>query len=397
VEDFIMPSYSEVAKQYAEGVLQLMMPVAAHATHISQRSSQSAVAVMSYNAVATQARALLGTSRAVTHAAAERLTSPNPQIRIEAQMQLLTKALTDLAVSQHLLDAAEDEKIGIMPQIASQRSAALFAVDDYLKVLVNGPQRRNALRNAALPSAYATPELAPAEANLGAAKLSLVETLNDAFGSIVTITATHGKAAFAGLLGLGLGNLAKAVGIVGQDVAKILGQGAQASELYRLVNEYVAQAYETILKLIGAQLSGVIVDKALDFFGELKDGALLEDLLVKIYDIDRMRNEMADLIDANASAADNVNRAREDVSQLVEQFKQTMDFVGQLMTGLKYVGMIPLIAMPQAQLVMSASYAILFAYTVLNGADYADASRVKLLNRVPGVRDLVTASLLSQG
>jgi hypothetical protein len=386
-----MPSYSEVAKQYAEGVLQLMMPVAAHATHISQRG----VAVMSYNSVATQARALLGTSRAVTQAAAERLTSPNPQVRIEAQMQLLTKALTDLAISQHLLDAAEDEKIGIMPQIASQRSAALFAVDDYLKVLVNGAARRGAARTGM--AAYASPELAPAESNLGAAKLSLVETLNDALGSIVTITATHGKAAFTGLLGLGLGNLAKAVGIVGQDVAKILGQGAQASELYRLVNEYVAQAYETVLKLLGAQLSGVIVDKALDFFGELKDGALLEDLLGKIYDIERMRNELAGLIDTNALAAENLNRAREDVTALVDQFRQTMDFVGQLLTGLKYVGMIPLTAMPQAQLVMSASYAILFAYTVLNGADYADASRIKLLNRVPGVRDLVTASLLSQG
>jgi hypothetical protein len=106
---------------------------------------------------------------------------------------------------------------------------------------------------------------------------------------------------------------------------------------------------------------------------------------------------LAGLIDTNALAAENLNRAREDVTALVDQFRQTMDFVGQLLTGLKYVGMIPLTAMPQAQLVMSASYAILFAYTVLNGADYADASRIKLLNRVPGVRDLVTASLLSQG
>jgi hypothetical protein len=386
-----MASYTELAKQYAEGVLQLMMPVAAHATHISQRG----VAVTSYNSVAAQARGLLATSRAVTTSAADRLTSSNPQVRIDAQIQLLAKALTDLAISQHLLDAAEDEKLGIMPQIASQRGAALFAIDDYLKVLVSGQSqaRRDTLRDGVVNTQPAM----PGESNLSMAKLSLVDALNDALHSIVSITAANGKAAFTGLLGLGLGNLAGAAALVGQDIAKVLGQGAQASELYRLVNEYVGNAYDAAMKLIGIQLSGVIVDKALDFFAELKDGAVLENLLGSIYEIDKMRSELSALVDTNATAPESINRARDEVNTLLGQFKQTMDLVGQLLTGLKYVGMIPLVALPQAQLVMSASYVILFAYIVLAGADFADAGRIKLLNRVPGVRDLVTASLLSQG
>jgi hypothetical protein len=36
-------------------------------------------------------------------------------------------------------------------------------------------------------------------------------------------------------------------------------------------------------------------------------------------------------------------------------------------------------------------------FVILSGADYADAKRVKFLNRVPGVRDLVSMNLLSQG
>jgi len=34
---------------------------------------------------------------------------------------------------------------------------------------------------------------------------------------------------------------------------------------------------------------------------------------------------------------------------------------------------------------------------VLAGADFADSQRIKMLNRVPGVRDLVTSALYSKG
>jgi hypothetical protein len=59
--------------------------------------------------------------------------------------------------------------------------------------------------------------------------------------------------------------------------------------------------------------------------------------------------------------------------------------------------MIPSVAIPQAMLVMAASHAVLFTYIVLAGADYADSQRIKMLNRVPGVRDLVAAAIHSKG
>jgi hypothetical protein len=384
-----MASYIELAKQYAEGVLGLLMPVSAHATHISQRG----VAVMSYNSVATQARQLLNVSDQVTRAAAVRLTSSNPQVRIEAQLQLLAKALTDLAISQHLLDAAEDEKIGIMPQIAStSRNAAFFEIDSYLKVLVNGFPPNPATRDA---SAITASDVAAADVNT--AKLSLNDALNDALQTVVAQTATQGQAAFRGLLSIGLFNLAKATSIVGTDIAKFLGYGAQASELYRLVNDYVGKAHEAILNLLGRELSSVAVDKAMDFFSDLKDGSLLADLLAKIYEINKTREELCAIVESSGTQLDALTKTCEGLDAMAVQFKGIMEFVGKLLTGLKFVGMIPAAAMPQAQLVMSASHAVLFTYIVLAGADFSDAHRVKMLNRVPGVRELVTANLLSQG
>jgi hypothetical protein len=42
---------------------------------------------------------------------------------------------------------------------------------------------------------------------------------------------------------------------------------------------------------------------------------------------------------------------------------------------------------------MAAAYSAILGYAVLVGADYVDAERVKLLNRVPGVRQVVEQSL----
>ena len=42
---------------------------------------------------------------------------------------------------------------------------------------------------------------------------------------------------------------------------------------------------------------------------------------------------------------------------------------------------------------MAAAYSAIMGYAVLAGADYVDAERVKLLNRVPGVRQVVEQCL----
>jgi hypothetical protein len=44
--------------------------------------------------------------------------------------------------------------------------------------------------------------------------------------------------------------------------------------------------------------------------------------------------------------------------------------------------------------VVAATYVAICGYVVLNGADYVDADRVKILNRVPGVRQVVVANLV---
>ncbi len=432
-----MANYTELAKQYAEGVLALMMPMSTQATHVSQRG----ITIASYQAVATQARQLLSVSTQLTAAAAERLTSSNPQLRVEVQLQMLAKALTDIALSQQLLDAAEDEKVGIGPQVAgASRTASLFDVNGYLKVVVNGFGARNSgsgrgvSRSGSSPySAFAsTPGFTPAspaldygsapagtqadgyggaavleapamigetsaQAEVNSAKYSLADAVGETLASVIEQTSVQGQAAFRGLVSIGLFNLGKAASVVGADIAKYLGYGAEVSDLYRLVNEYVGRAHETILTLLGRELSGLAIEKALDFFNTLKDGSLLGELLEKLYETRKTRDDLAQVVQQSAADLPSYAKAIEGLMQLREQFGGIMEFVGKLIKGLRFVGMIPAAAMPQAQLVMSASHAVLFTYIILAGADFADSQRIKMLNRVPGVRDLITTNLLSHG
>ncbi len=431
-----MANYTELAKQYAEGVLALMMPMSTQATHVSQRG----ITIASYQTVATQARQLLAVSSQLTAAAAERLTSSNPQLRVEVQLQMLAKALTDIALSQQLLDAAEDEKVGIGPQVAgASRTASLFDVNGYLKVVVNGFGARSSSRGgsrsggAAAYNAFAsTPGFGPAspapdygyapagsaaegyggvavleapavigetsaQAEVNSAKYSLADAVGETLSSVIEQTSVQGQAAFRGLVSIGLFNLGKAASVVGADIAKYLGYGAEVSDLYRLVNEYVGRAHETILTLLGRELSGLAIEKALDFFNTLKDGSLLGELLEKLYETHKTRDDLAQVVQQSAADLPSYAKAVEGLTQLREQFASIMEFVGKLIKGLRFVGMIPAAAMPQAQLVMSASHAVLFTYIILAGADFADSQRIKMLNRVPGVRDLITTNLLSHG
>jgi hypothetical protein len=389
-----MLHFNDLAQQYADRVLNLMMPMSAQASHVSQRGG--GVAVMSPSAVAAQARQMLPMSAQLIQAGAEKLSDSHPQERIEVQLQLLAKALTDLAISQQLLDCADDEKLGIMPQVAgTSRSASMFDVNTYLRVLVNGmPSRPRAKAMGIDRNAEFVNELA---STAQAARFALGESIGAALDNVLLQTAAQGQAAFRGLLSIGVFQLGKATAIVGNDIAKVLGLGAEVSELYKLVNEYVGKAYETIVTLLGRELSGLAVERAMDFFGALKDGALLGDLLERLFETQRTRADLRKLIEESDSEPQSYNRMTAELETLLEHFKSIMDFVEKVLTGLKFVGMIPAAAMPQAQLVMSATHAVMFAFIVLTGADFADSPRVKMLNRVPGVRDLVATSLMSNG
>jgi hypothetical protein len=375
-----MRTYRTVAQDYVQGVRDLMRIPAPHS--IPQRGGVT----LQKNDLVERATQLAGFSSELTNATSIKLESPLPTVRVEAELQLLAKAMTDLAISQLLLDAAEDEEAGVIERMHGvHRLAASHETETYLRILLGEMQTFGVSRGEVIV------------ADIHSAKVNLSDLIGDLLEEILNEVSHRGQEAFRGLVSLGIAKLADAAKIVSSNIIEYLGKTDQVSQLYRLVVEYVGKAYETILSLLGKEITGEAITRAMEFFDGLKDGSLIRDLLDKLYETRAIRDEMHKLVRASEVGLPNYAKALDGVDQLQQQFRQTTDIIAKLIKGLRFVGMIPIAALPQAQLVMAATYVVLFMFVVLNGADYADAKRVKFLNRVPGVRDLVSMNLLSQG
>ena len=74
-------------------------------------------------------------------------------------------------------------------------------------------------------------------------------------------------------------------------------------------------------------------------------------------------------------------------------YRQQIWLAERLITGVRYFGGVPAAALPYGKLMLAAIYIILGGYVIVIGADYVDAHKLNLLNRVPGVRRLVESNL----
>ncbi len=83
------------------------------------------------------------------------------------------------------------------------------------------------------------------------------------------------------------------------------------------------------------------------------------------------------------------------VLALNEGFRRKTGLVERILPKIRYVGMIPLGALPQGQLLVGATYIALGAYVLFPAGDYVDFTEIRFLDRVPGLRRVVEADLAS--
>jgi hypothetical protein len=81
------------------------------------------------------------------------------------------------------------------------------------------------------------------------------------------------------------------------------------------------------------------------------------------------------------------------IEELDAAFRQQIDLSEKLLKGLRFIGAISAAALPHGKLLLSAAYVLIGSYVVLIGADYVDAPRMRLLDRAPGLPQVVAASL----
>jgi hypothetical protein len=366
-------SYDTVARAYADGVRSLLTPTLSAV-------KGAAPAPASTDALTAQATALAVRSAELRQATTADLAAADSAERARASTRLLAQAVTDLQISAYLLQVAQGE--------ASERTVrtvkadfAPFDIEETLAILT-GDEAAFATRAAILP-----PDLPSARGQLS----GLVVTTLD---SIESRAAKTGQTAVSGLLVLGVGQVAQAAGIVGLDIAQALGVADKATRLYALVRDYALSAYNALVALLGPAIAQSAAQQVLAWVNSVAAGEQFRKLLAQLYGTKQIAEHLDTVVTGSQADLSKFVIAIRDVDGLSRGFQQQLDLVDKLLRGFRLVGGAAAAAIPQAAVLLAAAYIAITGYAVLAGADYVDAERIKLLNRVPGVRQVVEQSLI---
>ena len=372
--------YSQAANAYVEGVRALF---AAAAAPTGERRGEELVAAPD---LAERAKQLTELSEQLTQAAEAQLKDPDQAVRAHASTQLLAKALTDLEVSAFLLQAAMDEEEGLpaVPATGAERGATWRAIpEDRLQILLAAAEVH--------PQVVERGEVTPTD--LPSARLELSNAVTDALALISERAARTGQTALSGLLSLGMAEVLRAAGLVGKDIAEGLGQGEKLSRLYNAFRDLAIQSYDSLLVLLGRQLAGAAARRVMEWLEKLRQGDLFGQLLEALYETAVTREALRPMVEGSQADLSRFVAGIEAVDVLNEQYGRQSEFAAKLFRAMAFLSTLPITVLPQPKLLLAAAYIVLAAYVVLCGADFVDAPQLRLLNRVPGVRQAVEGHL----
>ena len=371
-------TYSLAAQEFADNVRTLFAVSAEEAA-----AERGAAELRSSEELASQAEKLAGKSDALTKEAEKILeTNPDPDKRAETATQLMAKALTELRISAHLLEVAGSQDEESFPQgHAIERSAADGSTEELLQIITGA-------RSVAL-----TERGTPTPKDLASARAELLETIDDTLALISERTSKTGQAAATGLFGIGLGQVGQAAGLLGQNVAQALGQAGTLSRWYGYVRDFALKAYDSIVAALGPSVAKIAGQQVMTWIGEMKEAKFFGRMLEKMYGTKQTQEALAAKIKESNAQSEDFTAATQSLEKLGELCSSQIGLVDKLLKGAKFLGGISVAVLPYGALLMALFYVSTFAYVVLSGADYVDAELIKLLDRVPGVRQIVVTSL----
>jgi hypothetical protein len=377
-------AYQDAAQAYTGAVGALFFPTVGPRAAEADRGPAPSVLM------ADQAERLVPLSDRLTDAIGELLKHEDPAMRAQAGTRMLAKALTDLHVSAQLLEAAQAEerqKTAVREDTPGPIPASYLAhLEQSLAILLAPPAKSQAgssMRGTSIPL----------PANLPAARMEIASAIVDALVTIRDKAAGTGQTAFAGLLGLGATQLAQAVGMVGMDVAQAFGQGVQLSRLYTLFSNFAMRSYNSLLALLGPQLGSMAANQMAAWVAEIQSGQQLGKLLDKLYDTPKTGADLGELVAKTQAAPAQIAATIQAVNAEKEQYTHQTALADKILHGVALFGIAPAAALPQGRLILAAVCIVLGSYVILAGADFVDAPRLRLLNRVPGVRQVVETGL----
>jgi len=375
-----MNTYFETARAYTDGVRVLFAPSDQSTGERGGRGPSSPKDLES------QAEELVMLSEELTRATEAQLADADASVRTEASLRLLAKALTDLEISERLFYAAEDEESEVSwrgGEGAERSSSGIGDIEERLKLLEGNQE----------PASRSVERGRTAPADIDAAREELSNAVEDTLALISERASKTGQKGLEGLVGLGGAELAQAAGAVGMGIAQLLGQAEKVTRLYALFRAFAVKAYDAIIKLLGQTLADIAAKKVIEWLDEFKEGKKLGELLEKLYETKQTEAELKKLAETSQADLQQFIASIEEVERLNEAYRRQIELVEKLLRAMDFVKMVPASVLPIGRILTAAVYLMTGGYVVLAGADYVDARRLKLLNRVPGVSQVVQAKL----
>jgi hypothetical protein len=266
----IQDSSPEIAQDYAEKVRLLFAPSGEPTGERGGRGPTSP------QDLAQQAESLSPVSASLTQALAVQQTEADPTLRFQVSVKLLAKALTDLEISAYLYQAALEEEEGTTwsnNQSGERSFANLRSIEENLQVILGQAE----------VSSQITERGEGQITDIPTARIELSNTVEDTLTLILEQASKTGESALTRVMGLGVTELAQAVGIVGMTMADVLCQGETVSHLYNAFRNFLDRAYESLIELIGKQLAQTAGQQVLEWVNEIKEGKNLNTILKKFY------------------------------------------------------------------------------------------------------------------
>ncbi len=323
---------------------------------------------------------LLALSDTLGRAAGAGLRDADQLAVASAEVQLLAGAALDLLMAGSLAEPPPPAIRGygaeLTPALVGpsadvvELQAIIAAPEAYLVGSVAG-------RNLAGVSVRGTRDLPSAAVEL---ETAVRATLASIRGDVV---ATGGHV-IEGLLLLDAALLREALVAVGGDMAGRL--GVDLAGLSAQALRFVLAANEKLLALLGPEVLQE-ARKLLDtWIEQLRQGTLFPKLADRILRTRATEAEVRRWLAAYQGPEDTLWAARDAINQLAGHFAAKARLADKVAAGLAVAKVLPPLLTPAGRLAVAAAYLVLLAYLIGSGYDHVDSDRIRLLDRVEGVR-----------
>lgn len=337
----------------------------------------------------SKAEAIADISRKMIPLADEYFTADSPAVREEIRSQFLAQATAEMQMAVELLQVVEDTDEA-KPTTRAVRGDQLQTVINDLEQVMAAPLTTDTITKSTRAATSTTIPKAKAalEEKVSVSLLAISKQVQDLGGDIAYHLVFQSEWA-AVIEGVSMAN---------KDIAELLdkvrkGVGGLLKRAIAVASKTLLNVYDKILALLGKDLESVARQTTKQWLEQIKekaDDTLFDELLRKLYGIDKLKKELPTWLQVTQADLATLNDTTNAVINAADKF---ITLTGRAETLAGILVMAKAIKMPQILAIIAGLQVALLSVVVYTGYDYVGYSESRLPNFVQGIGEIVKLNL----